>query len=123
MVQDQLETAKRIDPVVECDLDDRAEPLLIALRPVVEDRPGHAIGLADCAEIGPGRRDVGRVEVLGTDQANDLDIPLFESRPFRLGQLRQRTGWDQGESQLVSGAEQEGVEQGPVVAGGVEVLR
>ena len=64
-----------------------------------------------------------RFEVLRTDQANDLDIPLFESRPCRLGQLRQRAGWDQGESQLVSGAEQEGVEQCAVVAGGVEVLR
>ena len=31
MLEDELESPLRIDAVIECDLDDRAEPLVIAL--------------------------------------------------------------------------------------------
>ncbi len=115
MLEDQLEPPTRVDAVVERDLDDGPQSIAVAralsVGPVVADRPGDRLVLADGAVIGPGRRDVAAGKVLRADQADRLDVLLLVLRPRRLGDVGQRAGRDQRQSQLVPRPQENRIEQ------------
>jgi hypothetical protein len=78
------------------DLDDLAEPFVGLGRPVVLQRRGDRLGLADGAEVGPGRRDVAGLQQAAADAADRLDVALPRTATGPARQVRQLAGLDQG---------------------------
>jgi len=116
MVEHQVEPPTRVDPLVEGDLDDLAEPLVVLGGPVGLDGGDDRLLLGDGAEVGPGGADLAGVEKPPADVADRLDVSLLVPGPGRLGQLGERADLDHRQAQVEPGPEQEGVEQGPEIA-------
>ena len=78
------------------------------------------LGLADRPKIGPRPRDVSQCEDLVTNEPDRFDIAVFKLGPDRLGERARVSIGDEREPELVTGLEEQSVEQSAMLAALVE---
>ena len=106
VVEDQVKSACRVDPLPERDVDRLVEVVGVVLagfEPI--ERGEDRFLLADRAKVGPGGGDLAGRQDQCPDLAERCDIPILVPGPRRFGKLAERAGLSEREPEVRAGRE------------------